>query len=156
LRSEQVKTVQGRRFALLQKVYERDRGDLRIWHDTEGLRCELGLDDRQMKGLVNYLVEKGLLVEGTRGAPVYHGSAIRLTLEGVDEVEKTLAPEDKTALNGNFIVAGSISNSPIQQGTTKSTQTVSFAPDLRDKLRAALARLKAELPAAGLGTIPFK
>lgn len=131
------------------------------------VRVELGLDEELFEDAYEYLLSEGYVVASNTegeiwatakgGVARYKGRA-RDFLAAFDPLLENLSrslqqpnPPSPYSSN-NFNNYGSITNSSIEQGTTHSSQTVSFTPLSIDELRCLLDEIQESLSELALSS----
>jgi len=111
------------RFLFLQLLYNASNGDSGSMFDMWEVGGELRFDEEEIRKIVDYLIDEGLLEARALGG------VIGLTHWGIKEVEQALENPDKPTehfLPINIITIGTMTNSTLQQGTNSSTINFHF------------------------------
>jgi hypothetical protein len=106
------------RFEILKEIYECTDGDKFTGISEGEIQKAFELDRETVRSIVSYLIEEDLLRRITM-------NVVGITHQGVLEIEDALSnPEEATEhfLPVNVINIGTMNNSNIMQGTTKSNQ----------------------------------
>ncbi len=142
-----------KRFQFLQCIYEETVADPQKTCDPYDIGNELGLSRPESWQITKYLRDKGLIQNRSANT----GNLI-ITTAGITEVESALSKPDEptkyfpaNVVNNIINVEGSVTDSPIQQGTQDSTQTVSYSEEVIEKTQEFVELLKSVL-----SEIPFE
>jgi hypothetical protein len=133
--------VKAKRFQFLRRLHEATGGNTLQMLDTAELGRELGWAQLDVDNVSEYLEAEGLLEFATFGT-------ISITHAGVLEVEAALEKPEQPTLHFppvNFIYIAQMDRSQIQQGTTASSQTVTFGAADLEPIRQFIADLKSRL-----------
>jgi hypothetical protein len=133
-----------KRLLFLHHLYEVTDGDVNSSPMVEELGQELSLSRDEAFAITDYLEGEGLV------ETIGIGHRVGITHKGVREVEAALSEPDKPTryfppASHIIIVQGDLHNSPIQQGTHHSTQTISYTAETSHDLRQFLVLVKQEL-----------
>lgn len=142
--------LRAKRFEFLNALYKATGGSRYQFVEMYELGQPLGLGRDETENVADYLQGQGLLM-----FPVL-GGMVAITQAGIVEVETALsAPEQSTEHFPplNFIYVERMEHSQIQQGTTDSTQTGTFAAADLELVRQFVDDLRARLPDLGLSTV---
>ncbi|HRR92025.1 MAG TPA: hypothetical protein P5253_07115, partial [bacterium] len=127
----EVEEMKKKRFQFLYRLYKLTGGDEFKEEDMFKIGKELGFDKDLTDKIVQYLKGEGLIEF------LAMGGMIRITHQGIREVEEALSKSDTLTEHFppiNIISIGQMTNSQIQQANTESTQIASFSGDRGEKL----------------------
>jgi hypothetical protein len=156
---DEIRERQSRRFQFLKLLHDKANA----FYDTEAKRTnttfripiadlgsQLGFPPVETEQIVRYLCEEGLIGRVSGTVYILHA--------GIKEVEDALTKPDRptehfaAGVINYLIQADQIINSPFQQGTYDSTQTVSFSLETRQETEKFIQLLKGQLPELFLNT----
>lgn len=154
IKMNEIEKLQNERFQFLKLLYDKDKE----FYETEAKHPNtlfytsavdlgelLGFSSVKTMQIVNYLAAEGLVERLT------HGGDIGIKHPGKKEVEDAiLKPDNPTEhfpanVTQYIISAGTISNSPIQQASVNSSQTVTFGPDTIQEITEFIEALQDQL-----------
>ena len=136
-----IQLLRQQRFAFLKRVYEVTGGSRTKHVSMWDVGKAVGLSTEEIRGAWEFLSGEGLVATTT------YGGGIRITHQGVVEIENALANPDQDTHYFpavNIINVHNISQSQIQQGTTTSSQVTTYLIDSK-KVADFISKLKGSL-----------